>query len=408
MKLEPESLSSIQELRLKLRVRLPRLDRPGATFGAPAGSWAWILALALLALGPGCEKLKTTFRKAPVQGVAQQAYPIGAYAYQLSLVIHASPSELIGYFAKDLTWLEEGASTFKVEASRLRPHTDMTEPGQSVDFSFRVLGINFPCRLVCLQYRPEEEWWWMMALSEDSWILLRFRVKPIPEGCQLHLDVLGQPPQSLEKAINTYQLLEAVAGRADLIMTVIQAHFDPKLDVAEATPHGLRGELTRTFLQGYDSSIWVPAPPFQVIQWIAEHPAQLDQLIPNLKFQGKCQAQPQKLFSHPEAVSCPSTYQVGSREIEAIVLSKGRWVEEKKRRFYSHNFWIVVLDNLIRVQLLVQQQGRGSEIKIVFATELGGAASMQAMDLMLEVSQVPQRSEQALLQLKTGLEGGRL
>lgn len=382
-------------------------QKPGKACRVTIWIRSGILVLAIVILAAGCKKIRPIFHQGAAEGVVQKAYPIGAYAYQLSLVIYATPEELIAYFAKDLGWLEQGAGAFKVEASRLQPHTDMTQKGQSVDFSFRVLGINFPCRVVCLQYRPNEEWWWMMALSEDSWILLRFRVEPVPEGTQLHLDVLGQPPQSLEKAINTYQLLEAVAGRADLVMTTIQAHFDPKLDVAEVTAHGLRGELTRTFLQGYDSSIWVPAPPFQVIQFIAEHPAQLDQLIPNLEFQGECQAQPQKLFSHPEAVSCPSTYRVGSREIEAIVLSKGRWVEEKKRRFYSHNFWIVVLDNLIRVQLLVQQQGRGSEIKIVFATELGGTASAQAMDLMLEVSQVPQRSEEALLQLKTGLEGVR-
>jgi hypothetical protein len=369
----------------------------------------WVLVLAVFLGGLGCQKLKSAFRKPAAPGVLHQSYPISAYAYQVSLAVKTSPHELMNYFAqdpKDLSWLRESSGAYQLELKTYQPHTDMTQPGQFLDFSFKVLGIAFPCRLICLKSKPDQELWWMMVLTGDSWILVHFEMKQVSEGCKLHLSVLGQPPKYLQAIVNIRQLLEAVAARADLALTWVQADFDPTLDVEQLTGHGLRGELYETFLQGNESSIRVNAPPSKVVRWIFSNPENLNFLIPNLRLKGPCFDDPQILFAHPEElVACPSTYQVSVVEMKAIVLSQGRWEDENKMTSYHHNVWIAALDHLIRVQILVTQQGAGSELKIFFASDLSESAAAEAVDFIIAIAGITERCEQALLKIKAGVEG---
>ncbi|OGP60572.1 MAG: hypothetical protein A2V67_15310 [Deltaproteobacteria bacterium RBG_13_61_14] len=339
--------------------------------------------------------------------VIHHSRPLPAWAYDFSMVVYASPRELMQYFAHDLSWLEKYSALLKVDSSRLNPHTDMTEVGQWVDFGFKILGIYFPCRMTCLKYQPDQELWWMMSLLSESWISLRFEVQAVPEGSRMNLHVLGQPPQYLEKVVDTRQLLQAVAARADLVLTLIQAEFDAGLDVPEVTGRGLRGDLYQTLLQGDQASLRVNAPPRQVVQWILSDPAHFNLFIPHLQLKGRCAEDP-RVFSGPaeELVVCPALYPLGASEIQTLVLSKGGWTDEKQFRNYSHNLWMVALDNLARVQFEVSGQKQGSQVKLVFTSELSETSAPEAIELLLAITAIPRQAEGALLEIKAGVEGG--
>jgi len=382
-------------------------ERRSSIFRIRGRYLSWVLAFAVLLGGLGCHKLKSAFRRPAAAGALHQSYPIHTYAYQLSLVFRTTPHELMENFVRDFSWVERISGPMKIELKQSQTHTDMTQAGQLVDFNIKILGIDIPCRLICLKSKSDQELWWMIVPPGDSWILFHFEMKPVPEGCKLNMSVLGgQPPKYLEAIAGIRPLIEAVAARVDLALTLIQADFDPTLDVEHLTGHGLRGEIYETFLQGNESSIRVSAPPSKVVQWIFSNPENLSFLIPNLRFKGPCFDDPQILFAHPEElVACPSTYQLSAMEMKAMVLSKGAWEDENKLTSYHHNVWIVALDHLFRVQILVTAQGSGSEVKIVFATDLSESAAAEAIDFIIAIAGIPERCEQALLKIKAGVEG---
>lgn len=173
------------------------------------------LALGVLVSSFGCQKIRNILFQPPSGEAVHESIPARAHAYKMSMVFHAGPEELMSYFGKDLSWLEKGSRSLEVNVDALEVHTDMTEKGQSVEFTFKILTFNFPCRLICLKYKPDRELWWMMSIPSAGWILLRFDIKPAPEGCRLDLDVLGQitenmrplldNPASLLRGLNQYR-----------------------------------------------------------------------------------------------------------------------------------------------------------------------------------------------------------
>jgi len=358
-----------------------------------------VLFLELTLCTSGCQKIKKIFIKPLPEGVTEKSYPVKAYAYQLSLVFHTRPQELMDYFGKDLSWLKKGAGALQVDTTKLRPYTDMTEVGQSVDFNFRMLGINFPCRMISLKYKPDREMWWMMALPSDSWILLRFEIKPIPEGCALSLDVLGQPPKYLEAVMDAFKLVEAAALRADLVLTLIQAEFDPELDVEKVTAKGVRGELYETFLQGYETSVWVDAEPDEVAQWII---ANLDSCNPEIKIKGDCGSY--SVFaqlSEEEVRHCPAALEFGNIELDTNTFLI--WRTEGKERIYR--VYLQGLDRIAFFQYEVSPEGGASRVGCMVVTEIPGATSLRIMDIMMALTSIPKRMREALVNIKQGVEG---
>lgn len=357
----------------------------------------------------GCQKINELFLKPSKEDVIHKSYPINANAYKLSHVVHASPREFLDYFAGDLYWLEKASKKIQVGTDKMVPHTDMTKAGNSVDLSIKLLSLDLPFKLICLKHRPDEELWWMMVFTDDSWILLRFYLKPIPEGSTLNIDVLGQVSKYLASIADRLQLLEAVSLRADLIIALVQTEFDPKLDVDEVTSKGLRGELYGTFLQGYESSIRVDATPRQVTEWISSDKNNINNLIPNLAFKGECLENYRTLFTRPEeTIYCPSTYRVGAQAVPAQVISKGGWEEADSFKSNSNIFWIMVLDTIMKVTVNVEKKGRGSELRFVTSAELPESQAPESMDLMMGLTQIPDLTEKILLNIKDKVEAQTL
>jgi hypothetical protein len=358
---------------------------------------ALFFALMITASGTGCQAIKKIFIKPP-EGVTEKSYPVKAYAYQLSLVFHTSPQELMDYFGKDISWLEKGAGALQVDTTKLKPHTDMTEVGQSVDFSFRMLGINFPCRMISLKYKPNGDLWWMMALPSDSWILLRFGMKPIAEGCGLSLDVLGQPPKYLEAVIDSFQLVEAAALRADLVLTLIQAEFDPELDVEKVTAKGLRGELYETLLQADEASIWVNASPEEVAEYIVTN---LESYLPEMKLEEECNLEEFINMQEGQIIHCPAAFKFLSLNLDLDTFFN--WIEKDKNhvlRVYAPG-----RENLVFVDFSATPEAGGSRVQAVVVNEIPGPTSQRLVDIMMALAAIPKHLRRELLDIKQGVEG---
>lgn len=131
----------------------------------------------------------------------------------------------------------------------------------------------------------------------------------------------------------------------------------------------------------------------------------MNNLIPNLKFKGECIDNPRALFSRPEElIYCGASYSTRDQQIKSTVLSRGFWVDAKKTGSYFHNFWIITPDTLMKAQVEVRKQGRGSRLKLVISSELPGQGNPLAVDILVEISKIPERIEQVLLNAKSNIE----
>ena len=364
---------------------------------------AWLLAVLLLLPETGCQKLRSVFAPRPATEVEQHSYPIPVYAYQTSLQVKTAPRELTAYFIEDVSWVTKASGLLQLELISTRPGISLTQVGEAFDFKIKILTFSFTCRVVPLLWKQDRELWLLISTS-GSWLLLRYELKPNPEGTLLQLRAVGQPSKSLTAVLESFSLTEAIAARVEQMLAYVQAYFDPALE-APSAPRGRRGELYSTFLQGDASSIGVEAPPERVVQWVFSQPENLNILVPNLRFQGVCFENPGLLLAHPEELTiCPSLYQMGGMEINALVLTQGGWEDPDRRSSYRQQLWIVALHNLVNAQIQVDAKDRGSEIQVVLATELADSEGPEALDFLIAVAGVPSRVKQALLRIKAEIE----
>jgi hypothetical protein len=358
---------------------------------------ALFFALMIMASGTGCQKIRKIFVKPPPEGVVESSYPVTIYAYQSSVVVKASPQEIIEYFVKDPSWLEKASGTLQLEFKDLRPGI-VTEVGQSIDLNIRLLGLNFPCRMININYKPDKELW-LMILTDGNWILVRFELKPIPEGSMVNLNLLGQPSKTLGAILDVFELGEAAGSRIDLIMAFVQAEFDPELDVKELTGKGLRGEDYEAFFQAHEASVRVDADPENVAQWIVNH---LDSSMPEIKLKGDCSSY--KVFaelSEDEVRHCPASLEFVKVKVDIDTFLT--WRTEGKERIYR--VYLQGLDRIGFYQLEVGPEARGSRVKCMVMTDIPGAASARMMDIMMAFVAMPKRVRELLLDIKQGVEG---
>ena len=357
---------------------------------------------------PGCRGIKNVFIKEPSKEAVHSSYPIKVFIYESSLVVKETPENFLASVVNDVSWLQRvsGPGSLRLfELSDLPPDIDMTEVGLSLPVDIKVLGINFSCRLITMNYKSDNEVWFMLVVR-DGWMLLRFKIEPIEEGGMLNLNALGYPPGFFDAFFGTDQLVEAAAGLMDLLLANLQSEFDPELDVRKATEKGLRGQIYEAFLQGHEASVWVDASPREVKEWIFTNPENVNDLIPNLRLKGECIDSPETMMSHSqELVCCPSSYRIGDMEAEATALSKGEWEGENVFDTYVYSVWVIVLDTLIRAQLIIEEQGSGSRVKMIFASELPGPSNPEATDMIITISGIPGRAQEILLNIKAGVEG---
>jgi len=331
------------------------------------------------------------------------SFPIPVYIYEATFTLNADPETVLDSFARDLSWFEKTSSTLRIELTGLRPGMKLTDVGQVMDFNIRIMGIKFPCQYTALKYLPDRELW-TMTYTKGSWLLFRYRLDAVPEGTRVKIRIMAQPSASLSYVMEVVPLVRAVAAKVDQAAAFFESEFNPDLPARRRPGKGLRGELSRGFLQGYEASIRLDAPPRQVIRWIRES-GKLPELFPNLTFEGECGEDKQLLWSRPgELIYCPSSYQAGAVRLDATALSRGGW-EKGTGAACSQHVWIIALDTLMSARLELRKKGAGSELKLVFAFEMPDREAPESLDLLYSISEVPDRARAVLDGVKRGVEG---
>ena len=70
-----------------------------------------IFTALIMASFSGCQKIKRVFIKPPPEGIIQESYSVKVYAYDSSVVIKASPEEVIDSMVKDFSWLTRASDS---------------------------------------------------------------------------------------------------------------------------------------------------------------------------------------------------------------------------------------------------------------------------------------------------------
>jgi hypothetical protein len=367
---------------------------------------ALFFALMIIAFSTGCQAIKKVFVKPPPEGLTQESYPVKVYAYESSVVVKETPQELIKHFS-DFSALEQSMGIIQIEVADSSLGMDMIEVGQSFDVNLKLLGFNFPCQVICFKYKPDKELW-LMVLTDGTWALLRFEFKPIPEGSMVNLNVLGQPSKTLAALLETFPLLEATAGRLDLIMAFIQSEFDPELVAKQLTEKGLRGELYETFLQAYEASVFVNSSPENFVRFVLD-PDNFRDIINNAQTEGlvECLYEPENRRKWEnqgalEPIFCPAT----------ITLAEFKWKFDSFTTININNYQdfltiygiAAVADILFKEQLAAQPEKGGTQVRLIVVIEPPGPATANLMSTMVTISGLPRLLEKLLLGIKAGVE----
>ncbi|HUT54817.1 MAG TPA: hypothetical protein VM658_15605 [bacterium] len=326
--------------------------------------------------------------------MTSESIPARAYTYALPLVVYTSPADLLNYFGKDLSWLEKGSSTLEVEVSELDAHTDMTVVGNAVSFHFRIMGISIPCRMICLKYKPDRELWWMMIMPGTGWILLRFDVRPDEAGSRLDMGVLGQIDEKMRPLLDNPVFMNALSARADQIMTLIQAEFDPALDVDEILSRGLRGELSETMLMGQRAEVWIQARPDEVKDWVIKK-ENLRRIMEGFKTDDRYYEAVQD-SAEGSVIYAPAVFEAGLLKIDVGTFSLRM---ENVIRTYVATFGSVAY-----IETEVSPHQGGTLLTMKFVGEIPAGGSTEVMNMMMFAGGIPRILQDKLLMIKREVE----
>jgi len=213
----------------------------------------------------GCQKSKKPVLKPGAEGVAQESYPVRIWVYKTNFTVKESPAKLVSYFLKDLDWTKRFSGMLSFKVTDAGADMDLGQAGKSVGVTAKVMGINFPCKVVNIKYVPDREVW-LMVLTGENWMLVRLDAKPAPTGAFVTLNALAYMSPNLSAVADNLQLAKVIASKLDLAVAMVQAEFDPGLDPKSLTEQGLRGEMAEKFFQAYQASVWINAAPAQVIK----------------------------------------------------------------------------------------------------------------------------------------------
>jgi hypothetical protein len=365
-----------------------------------------LFALLIMAGFGGCQKVKRIFVKPPLGDVTQESYSIKVYAYDSSVVVKEKPQRLMGHFA-DFSGIEKSSGILQIELADSSLGRNITEVGQYIDVNLKLLGFEFPCRVICIRFKQDEDIW-LLVLTEGTWALLRFEFEEIPEGSMVNLNVTGSPSKPLAALIDNFPLIEATAHQLDLIMALIQTEFDPELDTKQLTEKGIRGEAYEEFLQAYECSIWINALPENLIAHVLE-PDNMQKILDVGQVEGMAECiyeqENRRLWANEEGVPffCPIIVKLAGFEWKAdtfLIINPNN-----PQDFLTIYGAASVADIVFKEQLVAQPEEGGARARMIVVVEPPGHATPNIMDMFISISGVPKWIEKLLLDIKAKVEG---
>ena len=335
--------------------------------------------------------------------VEQDAYAIEVFSYDTSLIMRTDPESVIDHFVRDLSWVEGISGAIDIRVPESESGKDMSRAGSVLNFDIRLMGLNFPCRMINLNYVPGEKLW-LMIISGRSWLMWRIEFSPHPDGCRMDVNIIGRPSRRMGPLGNARPVVKAGSKRFDLILANAQASFDPETDRKLKLKEELQGELYTTLFQGYESSIWIDARPVEVMDWLSSNPDNISALLPMVELLGECGEEPGKLLSREGVAYCPAGMRLGDDDQSADVLISSFRERCLISDTYINDVWIVALELIMGVRITTEPKAGGSLIKIVVSTELPDTSKAEAMDLTIAISRIPEKAGEILKRAREELE----
>ncbi len=348
-----------------------------------------------LAALPGCQKLKGIFIKPPPGGVIQNSYPVKVYAYRSSVVVEATPQEFTEYFL-DLSPLEDILGMIKMEFKNLGSGIDMTKAGTVLEVDVLAMGIKVRCNFITLKYVPDKEVW-MMVQFDGSWILMRFELEPVKERTIISLNAISRPSENISAIIDTFNFLEIIASRIDMVMAGFQSAFDPSLDVKELTRRGLRGHVYEAFFQADEAAIWIDAAPEKVAGNILEN---LESYLPEMALKEGCDLKEFIDTQEGRLFRCPAG--VEFLKINIDLETYFTWIKKDRKQVLG--IYAAGREEFIFINLSAIPEAGGSRLNVAVLNELPGPDRQETADIMMALAAIPGRMSGALADIRSGVE----
>lgn len=351
----------------------------------------------------GCQSVKRIFIKPPPEGVVENSYPLMAHAYQSSMVVKATPEELTDYIS-DLERLQDAASErglFQIDIKGQENLKLDVGIGESVDIVVRMMGLKMPTKVLIMEYKLHEEIW-LLVLTNGSWVLGRIEMNPVNDReTKVNVNVIGQTSDSLASLIDNLKLVETASQRIELWMSIIQAEFDPEVDVDELNMMGIRGEVYKELLQVHESSVWVDADPDYVWEWMRKQENGFIAFMPEIQLKESCPPL-QEFWPMPddEVFYCPAIFNFRSISIDMeSFLTKKTKGNERMFRWYFKG-----AGQMGYLQMSVAPEAGGSRLTGMLAMEIPGPATPRIMDVMMTLTELPERLTEVIVDIKNGVE----
>ncbi len=356
---------------------------------------ALVLVSGLFLACPGCQKIKDLVRRPVPERPVHESKPLRVYSYTSTVIVKATPEELVDYYAKDLSWVSE----IEVEFPRGVEGIDMTRVGQWVDMKFTMIGMEFLTRVVTLRYKQNQELW-LMYLTNGSWVLMRMNFEPVEGGSKIFLDVVGKSSRSMGGFLETFRLAEHAAASIDWFMATVQAHFDPEMDVDKVLAPGLRGNLTRTLLQSHQVKLWIDKSPEQVERWALD-PDNGPSVIREFEVEESYYKKASRI-SEGEVVHGAGELKVANVDSKADI-----FITKIKSNKGAHiRMYMVSLGAYAITDVVMNRQRQGTMLTITMSFQVPESISPEGLDLLLALAGVPARLKQRVLLIKKGVEAG--
>jgi len=344
------------------------------------------LAMALIIiLALGCAKQAKKEQKGLVE---QQSVPIRFSGYKLAVKINASPEQVEQYLLDPKNFeIDAGRSRIKVISKN-----KIEKLGESAELRIEVLGAATPAKLFLVYREPKEAIYFILQTEKLGFSVWRFNLKAQGGGTRLTIKEETEDVGSMTELKESMKVRESLAKMVDAKIAKAELHFDPSLNFQELTGGGLRGELSESFYQGIDSSVWINAAPEKVGRYITDSKNWV-----GLKEKygidfGACM-----LSGKPEP--CLIHIKVAGREYEY-----NNFQTAYKAGEYSSSY-MVSKQLISRVQFTLKPETNGT--RMIFSTlmELPASMSQEGGKMAMDIMQIPKMAEDVLLEVKKGVEG---
>lgn len=356
----------------------------------------FLLAGALF-LCSGCQAIKKLVVKPPPEGFVQDSTPEPAFYYTMSAMIKAPPEDLSDTLLGDLSWIERGTSSLRIDLHGSADSLDISQVGKSFRFDTYILGLKLPCRATILRYKPDREVWILISI-EGSWVLYRFKMTPAAQGSHLEMGVIGQASETLSTIIGQADLLPTAAGWMDLMVAHIQADFDPGLDPREITSRGIRGDYGEVFLQNYEVRGWTSAGPDEIEKWLLQ-PDNSSAFLEEFHVERKYYERFQKM-EYQEVLHAPAVFESGVLRMKTDVFP----MKNRKGRVFNIRVFLPALEQIVYFDLEAVPERGGSMITAKVCGEVPGAGDDKGMDFLIFAAGIPRMMQEKLMMVKNGVE----